>query len=699
MTDQMTDQPPLTTSDADVPAEAPDVAVTTAEPPAPPLTVPSRPGPANPSPDGIRLAFIQPDEAGTPRLWLVPIAGGPPEAMALGEDVRLVEDDPAQGPQWSPDGTRLAVVAGGPGGTAIWLIDVADGRAQPYRDPARVISDRSPRWGQDGERLAFISRRSGRDVLMVAPVGGGLARQLTDGRRDVREVVWSPDGERLAFIERSPDDEQASGYRDDIASLRLATGEVKKLTTKPSPGRRSLNWASHRGLIAFVSDEREWSHILVVNPDNASSWTMAGETGDKEEPRWSAGGKLAYTRTEGGRVRTCVRQANAARGEAVDDESGVAFAPRWLPSPSIGVPPPSDIDDAGEPDDQVAGETSDETADETAIQATTPATAAIPERLVYAVGGPNREYRFVVQDATPDGERTEVAAATPWSTDRALVTPTNLEFPGGAGAKLAGLIYRRAELAGPTPGVILIDDLPFEHRSMVVRPPEQALAASGLTVFAPHLSGARGLGQKVAGALRLGADAETEVGDVAAAVDALAALPDILPDRLAVVGQGYGGTLALLLVGGRPGLAHAAVAIDPIADWDEALDQAPDAWREWVVGQLGLPGAHRGRYAVRTPATFAGPIDVPLLLLGTASAPAWRRAQLESVAGTLSDAGVAFEIERMEDDDDSAPFRRAAAFLRETFMTSQPDETRLPDGVEVDRAAARPHDAERVDDV
>ena len=134
--------------------------------------------------------------------------------------------------------------------------------------------------------------------------------------------------------------------------------------------------------------------------------------------------------------------------------------------------------------------------------------------------------------------------------------------------------------------------------------------------------------------------------------------------RGAVAGAGLGGTLALLTAGARPGIYSAVVAIDPILDWTMELDGASGPWRNWVLRQFGAPVTHPDRYAMRTPATFAALIDVPLALVRTANASPARRAQLEAFTDYLDASGVAYEVT-------DAPAQSLALTLREigTFLS------------------------------
>ncbi|HET8524840.1 MAG TPA: alpha/beta fold hydrolase, partial [Thermomicrobiales bacterium] len=532
----------------------------------------------------------------------------------------------------SPDGTQLALTGIHQDGnrSAIWLLDGESGESRLLFD--RIFPVHTPRWSPDGTKIAFVSDRGGRETICITPSdGSGRITQLTDGlegQRD-REPVWSKEGDRVAFCRRTIEGAEPQVV-DHIWTVSLETGETKQLTKKAAI-RHSLRWGPERPLIVHVAEDGEWDHIAVVNADNSAGWTLASESGDKEDPRWSAdGARVLYTRAQGGFIRCCDRATSAASAALLDPGDGVVTSPRWLPD----------------------------------------------GRVVYAFATAGQPFRFIVQENKTDAERTELSI-TAWQPGRTLTEPKPLEIQTGGGTKLNGLLYRTPEAAGLAPGVLYLEDRPDQAPSARFHAPEQALAAAGYAVYAPILPGMRGLGRTIANSLKDQADTEAEVSDLADIAAKLRNTSGVDAEQIAVVGRGFGGTLALLLAGARPGSVQAVVAIDPVSDWEEEFEHADDAWRAWLTRVYGLPVSQRGRYALRTPSTFVGVIDVPLLLLGTEQAPAHRATQLDELTRTLDGLGVQYQRETTADTD-WAISARAAAFLRDArrgqWRSSQPEQ-------------------------
>jgi TolB protein len=172
------------------------------------------------SPDGKKIVFMS-DRAG-PEFDIY-------EMNPDGSDVeRLTAGETNWFPQFSPDGTRLALHIG----RDVNIFDLKSRTSHALtQDPANGMY---PTWSPDGRRIAFMSWRNGKTELFSMNADGTDQRVLfspvTGSAIDPR---WSPDGSRIVFVE-TPATEQTFGQtapdESVICVLDLASGKVTRLS-------------------------------------------------------------------------------------------------------------------------------------------------------------------------------------------------------------------------------------------------------------------------------------------------------------------------------------------------------------------------------------------------------------------------------------------------------------------------------------
>jgi Tol biopolymer transport system component/DNA-binding winged helix-turn-helix (wHTH) protein len=102
------------------------------------------------------------------------------------------------GPQFSPDGKKIAFYSARSGAYEIWTSN-ADGSGLDQLTNLKVLSG-TPRWSPDGAMIAFDSRPSNRhSQILVIPAGGGIARPITSGENESAVPSWSRDGNWIYF--------------------------------------------------------------------------------------------------------------------------------------------------------------------------------------------------------------------------------------------------------------------------------------------------------------------------------------------------------------------------------------------------------------------------------------------------------------------------------------------------------------------
>jgi Tol biopolymer transport system component/DNA-binding winged helix-turn-helix (wHTH) protein len=194
-----------------------------------------RPGILAWHPDHKSLVYVS-DRTGISRLWRVPLNGGEPQALTVGEDATSVAvsesahrlaftratydtniwraDIQADGtivrtpivassrrdefPQLSPDESKIAFISDRSGFDEIWVAN-ADGSNPVQLSSFQRHKTGTPRWSPDGQEIAFDSRVSGNAAIYVVGLNGGAPRRVTSDNNENLVPAWSPDGKWIYF--------------------------------------------------------------------------------------------------------------------------------------------------------------------------------------------------------------------------------------------------------------------------------------------------------------------------------------------------------------------------------------------------------------------------------------------------------------------------------------------------------------------
>ena len=102
-------------------------------------------------------------------------------------------------PRWSPDGSRIAYVAG----AGVTVVDVTTGTGVRQFSSAVYGSGMSVDWSPDGRSLVWASsiKATAGAAVWTSLVDGGAPQRLTSVRGHVNVgIAWAPNGRRLALI-------------------------------------------------------------------------------------------------------------------------------------------------------------------------------------------------------------------------------------------------------------------------------------------------------------------------------------------------------------------------------------------------------------------------------------------------------------------------------------------------------------------
>jgi TolB protein len=179
-------------------------------------------------------------------------------------------------PNWSPDGTKLAVALSREGLTQIFIVN-ADGSGGLRRLTASDAIDTEPQFAADGQTIYFTSDRSGGPQIYKIGVNGGSAQRVTfSGSYNISPRI-SPDGKTLAYISRRDGKFQ-------LYALDLTNGQEQRLSDTVKD--ESPSFAPNGKYIMYATETGRRLTLAVVSVDGRVKQTLTTQAGDIREPTW-----------------------------------------------------------------------------------------------------------------------------------------------------------------------------------------------------------------------------------------------------------------------------------------------------------------------------------------------------------------------------------------------------------------------------
>ncbi|MCR9086129.1 MAG: S9 family peptidase [Rhodobacteraceae bacterium] len=171
-----------------------------------------------------------------------------------------------------------------------------------------------PQWSPDGSRVAYLSSASGVSNVWIVPLDGSNPRPVTDQNTDIQSFKWAPDGNAIAFVMEDPTYvpppvQNADDYaRNQLWMVRLAEGAQDGAAVNLTPdadfsvsawgGNWAYDWAPDSSAVVFAHQERPgldyWTKAQLSITEVATQKVTLIPTGNeywKYFPRWSPDGK------------------------------------------------------------------------------------------------------------------------------------------------------------------------------------------------------------------------------------------------------------------------------------------------------------------------------------------------------------------------------------------------------------------------
>jgi dipeptidyl aminopeptidase/acylaminoacyl peptidase len=584
----------------------------------------------------------------------VPEAGVPPQiarADLFGEPAR-------HGAQLAPRGDRIAFLAPRDGVTNLWVVSIgAMDDARPVTDD-RALGVRSFAWAHDNTTLIYALEEGANGATRLYAIDTSAAdaapRALTPAGANAEIAGLSaadPSGVVVSLNQRDPN-------WPDLVRIDLTN-------TRRTMLLRNSNTAAVRGFTHFVLDKHNGVRLGVKSLADGSEevfardangrWysllTIPFEDAPSSQPlAFETDGRTFLMVDSTGRDRAALVRVDAytaaktvlgesARADVVDvwldpgSNAPEAFAAEYLRREWRAIDPDAQAD-LDFLDRQLEGDF------------TVSSRSADDARWIVVEEGPTtaaRSYLYERGDAA-NRRMTQLFRHRPALDQAALqpMTPVEIEardgltlvsyltLPIGSDANADG----RPEAAVPL--VLAPHGGPWSRDSYGFNPLHQWLANRGYAVLSVNFRGSTGLGKAFlnAGNGEWGARMQNDLLDAAQwAVENGVAQPD----RIAIVGSGFGGYAALAGLAFTPEQFRCGAAYGAPANLSAMVDGAPGRQREEMLLRVGDVRTAEGRSALRerSPLMRAAQMRRPLLLaLGGRDAFA-PRAEFEQIAQSL----------------------------------------------------------------
>jgi dipeptidyl aminopeptidase/acylaminoacyl peptidase len=221
-----------------------------------------------------------------------------------------------------------------------------------------------------------------------------------------------------------------------------------------------------------------------------------------------------------------------------------------------------------------------------------------------------------------------------------VAQPELIHFPTFDGREIPAFLFL-PEGPGPFPVVVEIHGGPESQRRLQYSsavPTNQFIQSLGIAVLALNVRGSIGYGKAYSHLddkeLRLDA-----VKDAAAAVSWLRTRDDILPDKIAVMGQSYGGFMTLASIAFHPDLWAAAVDVVGIANFVSFLERTGPWRRTHRSEEYGFLEKDRELLERISPLHKVDAIEAPLFVIHGRNDPRVPLFEAEQIVAALESRG------------------------------------------------------------
>ena len=482
------------------------------------------------------------------------------------------------GPQYSPEGSRLAYLVDFDGSEQYHLVlqDFISGKNNDLTPGIPFSLQTNLAWSPDGNSIAFLADRERNFDAWVMDLANPLPedqaaetlfpiRRVLGINRPAWNVKWSPDGAWLAVVFEGPGQEY-------LTYLVTPDGrESRPIAIEGTPiDARNPAWSPDGKRLAFASDFPGWHTIGILELDQGKIAWLKGSQAERYSPAWAPDGKnLVYVTADGAETWLELRREGNPPLRLQQMEPGMHYTPAFTPDGDSIV---FVFDNPGHPDDLW-------------------------------------EFSFRERNLR------QLTRSLPAALRKAnFIMPDEVIYPGLDRQTVPALLYRPANVGPGTPAVIVIHGGPTWHFSFTWYPFMNYLASRGWTVLAPNYRGSTGYGREWQTLNRYdlgGGDAD----DCAAGAQYLVREGLADPQRIAVTGRSHGGYLTMSCLTRHPSLWAGGSAIVPFLNLFNCHEELREDLKHWDIENMGRPDENYALWRERSPYFFLDQVLAPVQII------------------------------------------------------------------------------------
>jgi dipeptidyl aminopeptidase/acylaminoacyl peptidase len=490
----------------------------------------------------------------------VSVEGMPPIPQAIADGLaRYAQFRQAQMMAWNPVKRQLVITTALGSATQLYAVDGPgrDRRQLTWFDRGVPIFSNVSFDPQDGASFIFQFDPEGGELrpLYRYDLASGDITLVTASRTRYPHV-WARQGKWLAF-----DSAERNGKDRDLYVMQPADPSTKRRVIEAEGNWNPQDWTPDGGTIlvdeVFANAETYLWQVDVKSGERKAITPRDGDKASWYNARFSADGKKVYAISDrgGGEFRIwrcdlakCVWSAVTPEGVRIDYPNASNTGVGGFELSPDGTVIAAVIDRGVGTELQLI--------DVTTLKSRAIALPArgVVSQLHWRPG--SRELAFTFSSVRAQGDVYSVDASlgtlSRWTASESsfnpdvLPAPEAVEWKSADGTLISGILYRPApRFTGPRPVVVNIHGGPdssererFQGRSNYL------LNELGVALLFPNVRGSSGFGRKFM-QMDDGRGREGAIKDIGAALDWIAARPDLDKSRVILTGASYGGWLAL----------------------------------------------------------------------------------------------------------------------------------------------------------